>query len=236
MVNRRTSFLCGLLAAFAALAVVMSSGPAPLTAQEHDDEERPSAARRQLHALQDHLAEIKKRREEARESGNRNLLAQLEQAAAAVAEQLERIEQNLAPQDSDEEEHKWEQQEWEPQERRHAELAELEHARMHLELDRAELESGLGHLDLVSRLAEIADQPATAAAYAVLKVDEFMEPDEAIDFLRSIESRAGSPSTRRLIRMKLSELYRATDDSQSAREQLRQLILQPSGGDGEVAE
>ena len=105
------------------------------------------------------------------------------------------------------------------------EFEEMERHQFHLELEMAELEATSSRLDLVGRLSEVADDELLSAAFAVRKVAEIMEPGEAVDFLNDTLDAAKNASVRRLIRIKLAELYAHTEQRDQATKQLRALIV-----------
>ena len=104
---------------------------------------------------------------------------------------------------------------------------ELERHHRHLEIERAELETGMGRLEMVERVAELAENKVAAAAFALMHVEEFFGEDEegGIKFLQSMLKEADDQAVRRIIRVKLAEIYAGADQRKKAEQQIRALIL-----------
>lgn len=105
------------------------------------------------------------------------------------------------------------------------EIHELDMHHRHLEIEVGELEFSLGRLKVVNELVAIADNPTSAASFAIMHITEFMEPEDAIGFLAGIAEEASNPSVRRLTAIKLAELYAHAEQPEQAAQQLRKLIL-----------
>lgn len=104
------------------------------------------------------------------------------------------------------------------------EAERLELHRRELELERAELEASFGRLELVQRLAEITESPEATASYAIMHINEYMEHDESITFLKDALKKTKNPAITRLIQIKLVETYAHADQRDAAKEQLLLLI------------
>jgi len=102
---------------------------------------------------------------------------------------------------------------------------EIERHHRHLEIEMVEMERNFGRLEMVGKIAEIANEELLAAAFAIMHVTEFMEPEAAIDFLTNALGEARNPGIHRMIRIKLAEIYAHTDQPEMAQEQLRALII-----------
>lgn len=86
--------------------------------------------------------------------------------------------------------------------------------------------SNFARLELVGRVAEIADDELLSAAYGITRVMEFVEGEEQIaEFLTHALEATQHPGVRRLICMKLAEVYTEMDQPEAARNQLRALIV-----------
>jgi hypothetical protein len=118
-----------------------------------------------------------------------------------------------------------EDEESEEAEEREREQLEMRMHRMRLELERAELELRAVQLELVQRVTRTAEQEVSAAVYGVCRVQEFMEPEEAAEFLQELYDEVGPVIVKRAIRMKLVELFRAIDRPEDARSQIRSMIV-----------
>ncbi len=94
-----------------------------------------------------------------------------------------------------------------------------------METERAELAASFGRLELVGRIAEISESDQTAAAFAVMHVERFMELPQAVDFLQEMLEQSENEAVRRMIRIRLVELSASLDRRDDVREQLKQLIL-----------
>jgi hypothetical protein len=103
---------------------------------------------------------------------------------------------------------------------------ELEMHRQHLEVEMAEMEANFGRLELVGRIAEVAEDELLSAAYGITHVTEFVDGgEETVDFLKGILGDTENASVKRLIRMKLAEVHLQMDQFDEAAEQLRALII-----------
>jgi hypothetical protein len=102
---------------------------------------------------------------------------------------------------------------------------ELELHRRHLDVEMGELETQFGRLELVGRLAEIAHEEIRAAAFAIAHVQEFMDEEEAIEFLNEALADTKNAGVRRMIRIKLAELHAHAEQRDEALEHVRALIV-----------
>ena len=105
------------------------------------------------------------------------------------------------------------------------EREEFERHYQHLEIERQEMEVGIGRLEMVIRLAEIGENRNTAASYAILHVDDYMEVEKSISFLESMMIETRDAAVLHLIRIKLAELYAQTEQGDAVKAQLRSLII-----------
>jgi len=120
--------------------------------------------------------------------------------------------------------------------RRHHEREEMaEHGR-HMRDEMAEhgrhMREEMGHLvmfnkmlDLMGRMAEIAEHPEASAVVAIMSLEDYMEMEEAADFLQEVLPDVTNPTVRRAIRFKLIEVYGHLDNQDGVRDQLRALIF-----------
>ena len=137
-----------------------------------------------------------------------------------VVAQAEREGAELSPEELEELERR------ERRSERHRQELERHQRELELELERAEMELMYGRFEMMNRLAEVADSSLRSAAFAVLHVPEtFGEPEPAITFLEEMAEEAEKPAVKRLVRIKLAQLYRETDQAEQAQEQLRRLML-----------
>ncbi len=114
----------------------------------------------------------------------------------------------------------------EEREHEEAEQRELQLHRTQLELERAELEANFGRLELITRIANIANEHLTAVAYAVVQIDEFVEEEELVPFLEELLEKSQETPVKRIIHIKLAELYRHMDRPEDAKDQLRALVME----------
>ena len=112
-----------------------------------------------------------------------------------------------------------EDHDWEEHER------ELQEHMMHMEIQSHELDAVSRRLEVVSQVARIAESPLTTASAAIVHINDVFGEEEAIDVLHDCLRRKPDPAVRRLIRMKLAELYAESDNRREAKEQFRILIV-----------
>jgi hypothetical protein len=149
------------------------------------------------------LHEIERAMEEAEREGDERRMVALREEAQAIREMLAGAR------------HRGEEEE----------LREMARHRAHLELERAQLEASFGRLEMVGRIAQIADSEEAAAAFAVLHVEQYMELPVAIEFLEDMFEESENETVRRMIRIRLVELSAAAERPDRVREQLLRLIL-----------
>ena len=96
----------------------------------------------------------------------------------------------------------------------------------HLEMEQIELESNLGQIEVIKRVAEIAKDDVATAGYALMMLEELMEDEEeGIGMLKEmIASSDVSKPVKNLLRMKLVEVYSSSDQSDEAIKVLKSLI------------
>ena len=96
----------------------------------------------------------------------------------------------------------------------------------HLEMEQIELESNLGQIEVIKRVAEIAKDDVATAGYALMMLEELMEDEEeGIGMLKEmIASSEVSKPVKNLLRMKLVEVYSSSDQSDEAIKVLKSLI------------
>jgi hypothetical protein len=102
---------------------------------------------------------------------------------------------------------------------------ELEEHLLELEMELRHIELRLAEFELIERLAAIAEDDVKAAAVAVAHVTDVVDEQEAIELLNKALVRVHHPGTRRLLHMKLAELYAETDQPESAKQHLGKLII-----------
>ena len=119
-----------------------------------------------------------------------------------------------------------EQPEAEAEEAEEAELLVREMHHLNMEMEMAESQAAFNRLEMVGRVAEIAKDEVTSAAFAIIHIQEFFEenPEGAIGFLEDTLKQTDNAPVKRLIHIKLAELYSATEKPDKAQEQLRILI------------
>lgn len=95
------------------------------------------------------------------------------------------------------------------------------------EMDRMEIESNIGRLETISRLAEIAQDDTKMASYAIMHLSEFMEDEEeAIQLLKDlIDSEKVSRTAKNLLKMKLAEVYSMDDRREEALEVFKSMLM-----------
>ena len=88
------------------------------------------------------------------------------------------------------------------------------------------------YLFVVDHFARLSDNPTASAIAAALQVEEVLKdrPQDAIDYFNRTLPDVKNDSVRRVIRLQLAELYRKTNQSDKALEQIRELmVLAPAG-------
>ena len=132
-------------------------------------------------------------------------------------------------QDDGDDEEEWDEEE--ERERRHEEMdewgEEAEHFAREHEFEMRELEGSLGRLEIVHRLAEVADNKTATASYAIMQMHEvFDDEEEAVEFLNvMVRSDKVSLAVKNLLKMKLVEVLGGMERQDEAREILKSMIL-----------
>ena len=94
-----------------------------------------------------------------------------------------------------------------------------------MQVARAEAENRMTRLKMVNQVAEIASNEVSTAAFVLMHFEElFDEPEDGIKFLNDTLQYTKNDAVRRLLRIKLAELYTEADQPDQARSQLRELL------------
>ena len=94
-----------------------------------------------------------------------------------------------------------------------------------LKMERAGVETNIGRLEVIARLADIAKDELATASYAIMHIGEFMEPDEAIEMLEALNQASDvSRDIKNLVRMKLAEVYAWQGHTSDAKAILESMI------------
>lgn len=95
-----------------------------------------------------------------------------------------------------------------------------------MEMERMEIESNIGRLETINRLAEIAEDDTKMASYAIMHLEEFVDGEEmATEVLKEmIESDSVSRPVKNLLKMKLAEMYSWQDRHDDALEIFKSMI------------
>ena len=142
------------------------------------------------------------------EDGEENLDVLVESGEADHAQEAHEEEEN-EEEDHDED---WDD-EWE------------EESEYEIEADILELELIAAHCEHSAMLSEMCEDHARTSSWVISEILEYLDEEEAATFLEQTLSKVEEPSIRRLIRLKLAELYSELDQTEQVKEQLRQLIL-----------
>ena len=94
-----------------------------------------------------------------------------------------------------------------------------------LEMELLEQELVKARIEFAHSLTEVAEFETTTATYVIDNILEYLEVEEAIEFLKQMVEQAENPTTKRLLRMKLAQLFAETDQTDQTKEQLSELIL-----------
>ena len=109
---------------------------------------------------------------------------------------------------------------------RRAELLQnLELARAEAQVDSLRLEIAERRLALVRELASVSEDKLATAAYGLMRVSDYMNDEDAAEFLSEIGQSTSDPAVKRLIRIRLTELDNQGDDLTSRKNYLKELIL-----------
>ena len=136
-------------------------------------------------------------------------------------------------QEEEEDEDEQEEEEWDEEEGEH----EHEHDDEHGEHDdehgehehiMLEFEENMARLEIISRLAEVAENKTKTAGYALMQLEQFVDDEgEAIDILNElIDSDKVSPAVKNLLKMKLVEILEWDDRREEAVEVLMSMIVE----------
>ena len=136
-------------------------------------------------------------------------------------------------QEEEEDEDEQEEEEWDEEEGEH----EHEHDDEHGEHDdehgehehiMLEFEENMARLEIISRLAEVAENKTKTAGYALMQLEQFVDDaGEAIDILNElIDSDKVSPAVKNLLKMKLVEILEWDDRHEERLEVLMSMIVE----------
>ena len=139
-------------------------------------------------------------------------------------------------QEEEEDEDEQEEEEWDEEEGEH----EHEHDDEHGEHDdehgehgehehiMLEFEENMARLEIINRLAEVAENKTKTAGYALMQLEQFVDDEgEAIDILNElIDSDKVSPAVKNLLKMKLVEILEWDDRHEEAVEVLMSMIVE----------
>ena len=91
-----------------------------------------------------------------------------------------------------------------------------------------EFEGNMARLEIISRLAEVAENKTKTASYALMQLEQFVEDEgQAIDVLNElIDSGKVSPAVKNLLKMKLVEILEWDDRREEAVEVLMSMIVE----------
>ena len=113
------------------------------------------------------------------------------------------------------------------------ELHEIEKQMMELELygheiefEARQVETEVMQLELMNQIFEVVQDAEKTSFLAIMKIDELMDEEEAVEILDQCFKETKSDKTKRAIRIKLIELQSELDgQEEAANEHLRALIL-----------
>ncbi len=243
------ALVMGIGAAWTCVGGAAEPDPAATPAAQDRDQPRADdgGVRDQIAAREDQLAELERMMNEARQRNQAERLRALNREADELRGQLRdlrregrydprvelRPDEQMRDRPKDDDRPRGEprpdderaRQDHENAERMDRQIREMEQRRHELELERAELEASFGRLEMVGRIAEIAQSDQSAAAFAVMHVERFMELPQAVDFLHQMLDQTENEAVRRMIRIRLIELNASLDQGDDVREQLKALIL-----------
>ncbi|MEM9186543.1 MAG: hypothetical protein AAGB00_08625 [Planctomycetota bacterium] len=100
----------------------------------------------------------------------------------------------------------------------------LEREMMYLELKRAELQAFFGEMELVQQVKAVAADADSAAILAIVSTTEELEEEEQLAFLRQMMSVSKSDTVKRLIQLKLAEVYGHMDRGDEALDMIRSVV------------
>lgn len=95
------------------------------------------------------------------------------------------------------------------------------------EFERMVLESNIAHLEVINRMAEIAQDDLATASYAIMQMEELFEDEqEAIGFLKEmLDSDRVSRPVKNLLKMKLAEIYSWSDQRDAALSVFKSMLM-----------
>ena len=230
-----------------AMAAEPAPGPTPFVQDRDRPRGEEAALRERIGEVEARLAELEALTNQARQRGDEQRVRDLSREAEEIRDTLrelgradreerrdervrdERVrDERLGDEErGDRREETREREQREQEERLVAEREEREvhRHRMQLELERAELESSFGRLEMVGQIARVAETDVSSAAFAVMHVERFMELPEAVEFLQDMLEQSKNDAVRRMIRIRLLELNAGLDRRDDVRTQLKHLIL-----------
>ena len=88
-----------------------------------------------------------------------------------------------------------------------------------------EYEIHAAECELARRLADISSSHLETASWVIANIHEYLDDEEAANFLQQLLDEVEHPSIKRLVGLKLAELYSELDQTNQVKEQLRKLIL-----------
>jgi hypothetical protein len=158
--------------------------------------------------------------------GNNSLLSEDGEIEDGEQKDEDEDEPSEADEEANDKEADEEQEVDDPEDRRDEKHhSHMERRERNLHLERSESATHLVRLELATRFAQVATDEATTAAFAMMHFDDlFVEQEDGIEFLNEILEQTGNDTVRRIIRVKLAELYREADQRAQARRQLKKLL------------
>jgi chromosome segregation ATPase len=197
--------------------VVVTGGRQFVNAWQGEEDERPErVVENDIDAeqLERRLDEIEEQLERAEQDGNDDRVRELRREGERILDKLEQLERSR-----EEDEGEFEGEEFELERR------ELEMHRLHLEIERLQAElNALGQESAV-RLAELARDETTSAAYAIQQAATKFEEEHAREFLTDLMEEVENDTVKRVIRHRLAQLSFNMDEPEEALQQLKSLIL-----------
>ena len=199
--------------------ILFSSLPRVASAQEDREQQATQEdAGFDPEAVERRLDEIERLIDQGEANNDVDRVRSLRQEGERLLDQLEAFERSLQEEDDERDDQEDEEQELEIHRRR------LELHRLELEVERMTLENEVARVEAAARLAELAHSELAIRTYALLRpAHPDDDPEESAEYLSSILGDV-DPVQGRIIRLRLSQLYREMDRPDSAREVLRDLI------------
>lgn len=218
--------------------------------EDQDEGERPEreVLERTIISLEKKLDDVEERLLKADDAGDDALVERLEEAAEEIEQRLEQLERRMRrDEDTDEDDGEYEEEEDEDEEDdeeeeedeeedwdgdRDEEEEAFEHHERELELrlrelqvENMQLELKLRRFDMTERMVGAVGNREAAAAYAIVHFEEYVEPEDAIETLSEVLEHVDSPVMRRLVHLRLANLYREADRPRAAKRHIMALIL-----------